>query len=83
MKSSERDLLLIPKSGKVNVRRRYFSLRNAIRAAQIEVVERKLPVVVYDAAKGRDIITISQQPGHIKMLIHVSSRTFYQFWSRV
>jgi len=81
MKSSERDLLLIPQVGKINKKRRYFSLRNALRVAVSEVIENKSPVVIYDTSRGLDVAAVMLKASEVKIEITVPRR-FKMLWSR-
>jgi hypothetical protein len=83
VKTSERNLLLVPKSGRINKKQRYFSLKNALKRAMFSVVESKSPMTVYDTARGVDIAEVRYAAsGELRIYID-SPRRFTQLWSRV
>lgn len=81
MKTSERNLLLVPGNGRINAKRRYFSLRNALRRAVEDVVNTKSPVIIHDVSRGVDIASVRPTIGQVRIYID-SPRRFTQLWSR-
>lgn len=81
MKSSERDLLLVPKSGRLNKKRRYFNMRNALRVAVNEVIDNKTPMLIYDTSRGLDVAAVTLKYDDVKIEITVPRR-FKQLWNR-
>lgn len=81
MKSSERDLALIPVRGKANKKRRYFNLQNALRRAVKEVVETQRFFLIYDINTGNDVAQINWAPTAVHIIIH-SPRRFHRLWRR-
>jgi hypothetical protein len=82
MKSSTRDLLIVPRKGKLNKKRRYYNLRNAIRHAMADVVAQDSTLTIYDTQYGRDIAQVSCNPHGINILVVASNRVFSRLWSR-
>lgn len=81
MKSSERDLLLVPGKGRVNKKRRYYSMKNALRRAMEDVINTNSSVVVHDAARGVDIVGVYKSLSGI-IVRSYTQRRFKQLWSR-
>lgn len=81
MRGSLRELLLIPNSGKVNKKRRYYSLKNALRRAVQDVITDKAPVIIHDVSRGVDVVSIRPTIGQVRIYLD-SPRRFNQLWSR-
>lgn len=81
MRSNERDLLLVPKSGHLNKKRRYFNMRNALRVAVNEVIDKKIPMLIYDTNRGLDVAAVHLKYDDVKIEITVPRR-FKQLWNR-
>jgi len=81
VKSSTRNLLLVPHTGMINKKRRYYSLRSALNAAIKDVVETKSPTVIYDTARGVDIASVRLTIGQVRVYIDSPGR-FRNLWSR-
>ena len=81
MKSSKRDLLLVPGSGRINLKRRYYNLRSALRHCMEDVIANKVPMVIHDTSRGVDIATVRPTIGQVRVYID-SPRRFTRLWSR-
>ena len=81
MKSSTRNLLLVPNSGRVNKKRRYYSLRSALRTTMAEVISTKIPMVIHDTSRGVDIVSVRLTIGQVRVYIDSPGR-FRTLWSR-
>lgn len=81
MRSDPRSLLLIPRRGKVNKKRKYRSLRNAVRNAMEYVMENGSNMVIYDTNRGTDIATIRKSSSFVAVDIH-SPRAFSRLWNQ-
>lgn len=81
MRSNERDLLLVPKSGKLNKKRRYYNMRNALRVAVNEVIDNKTPMLIYDTTRGLDVAAVHLKCDDVKIEITIPRR-FKQLWNR-
>jgi len=81
MKSSERDLALIPARGKSNPKQRYFNMQNALRRAVKECIETRRCYIIYDTRTGNDVCQVNWAPTAVHVIIH-SQRRFHSLWRR-
>jgi hypothetical protein len=82
MKSSARNLLLVPQTGRVNKKRRYFNLRNAVKQAMLDAVAEGKVLTIYDTDRGMDVATVGCHPSGINVIVLSSNRTFKILWNR-
>jgi len=81
MRSDPRSLLLIPKRGQVNKKRRYRSLRNALRKATESLVDNRSPITIYDTDRGVDIAAVFLCSNGYLTRVY-SPRTFNKLWNQ-
>lgn len=81
MRSDPRSLLLIPHRGAVNKKRRYRSLRNAVRRSIDQVMVDGYPQVIYDTARGVDVATVRRTNANVVVVIH-TPRSFTKLWNQ-
>ena len=82
MRSNERDLLLVPQTGPVNKKRRYYNMRTALRVAVNEVIDHKNPMLIYDTSRGLDVAAVRLKADEVKIEITIPRR-FKHLWNRI
>lgn len=80
MKSSPRPLLLVPTGAPLNKKRRYFNMKNALKKAIELHIDAGVPLLIYDADRGIDLVTVRRKTSEIVAIIH-SPRLFNKHWN--
>ncbi len=82
MRSSKRDLLLVPRRGKVNPRRKYYRLQRALNAAVAEVMTSGA-CIIYDSTNGRDVATVFyRSPREVSIIFLIKGHKLSNLWRR-